>query len=145
MYGGADGGGGATSRIFAAPQASLHTRAARRRAAARRHGRPDSADALSDRRQGDGATSDEPAETPDTVVGQPSGLLLEVAEPRHALPDPLGDCSAACTGRVHAVENICFTLRAGETLALVGESGCGKSTTGRSMLKLDRSRITARF
>ncbi|MFV0334056.1 MAG: ABC transporter ATP-binding protein [Tropicimonas sp.] len=39
-------------------------------------------------------------------------------------------------GRVHAVENISFNLRAGETLSLVGESGCGKSTSGRSILGL---------
>ena len=40
------------------------------------------------------------------------------------------------TGRVHAVEDISFHVQPQETLSLVGESGCGKSTTGRSLLKL---------
>ena len=37
---------------------------------------------------------------------------------------------------VHAVEDVSFTLMKGRTLALVGESGCGKSTVGRSLLRL---------
>ena len=38
--------------------------------------------------------------------------------------------------RVHAVEDVSFTLQKGRTLSLVGESGCGKSTVGRSLLRL---------
>ncbi len=38
--------------------------------------------------------------------------------------------------RVHAVEGISFRLHAGETLSLVGESGCGKSTTGKALVNL---------
>ncbi len=39
-------------------------------------------------------------------------------------------------GYVHAVDGVSFQVREGETLGLVGESGCGKSTTGRTILRL---------
>src|SRR6184192_4050653 len=39
-------------------------------------------------------------------------------------------------GTVHAVDGVSFTLGIGETLGLVGESGCGKSTVARSILRL---------
>jgi oligopeptide/dipeptide ABC transporter ATP-binding protein len=40
------------------------------------------------------------------------------------------------TGEVHAVDDVSFTIGEGETLGLVGESGCGKSTTGKVILRL---------
>jgi len=42
----------------------------------------------------------------------------------------------AIGGRVHAVEDVSFDIMPGETLSLVGESGCGKSTTGRAIMRL---------
>jgi peptide/nickel transport system ATP-binding protein/oligopeptide transport system ATP-binding protein len=50
------------------------------------------------------------------------------------------------TAEVHAVEDISLTVRRGETLGIVGESGCGKSTTARLMLRLlDPTAGTIRF
>jgi oligopeptide transport system ATP-binding protein len=39
-------------------------------------------------------------------------------------------------GAVHAVDGVSFDIKQGETMGLVGESGCGKSTTGRTILQL---------
>ena len=50
------------------------------------------------------------------------------------------------TSQVHAVEDVTLTVRRGETLGIVGESGCGKSTTARLMLRLlDPTAGTIRF
>lgn len=47
-----------------------------------------------------------------------------------------GGLLGKATGAVHAVENVSFQLFPGETLALVGESGCGKSSIGRTIMRL---------
>src|ERR671931_2644591 len=41
-------------------------------------------------------------------------------------------------GKVHAVTDVSLDIKRGETLGLVGESGCGKSTTGRAVMQLPR-------
>jgi glutathione transport system ATP-binding protein len=61
--------------------------------------------------------------------------LLDVRGLRVCYPIRSGVLSRV-TKEVHAVEQIDFSIWPGETLALVGESGCGKSTTGRAILRL---------
>jgi oligopeptide transport system ATP-binding protein len=61
--------------------------------------------------------------------------LLEVKHLKKHFPIK-GGVFSKTIGYVYAVDDINFTLSKGETLGLVGESGCGKSTTGRTILRL---------
>ncbi len=50
--------------------------------------------------------------------------------------DVSGDFFRLTVARVHAVEDVSFTLQKGRTLSSVDEAGCGKSTVGRSLLRM---------
>src|SRR5262245_41702107 len=64
-----------------------------------------------------------------------SEILLDVQNLKKYFPIKRG-LFAKTVGHVKAVDDVSFQIRKGETLGLVGESGCGKTTIGRSILRL---------
>src|SRR5262245_6399108 len=72
--------------------------------------------------------------TPETKAGADDALLTVTDLTKH-FPIRTGFLSRT-VGHVRAVDGVSFSVRRGETLGLVGESGCGKTTTGRCVLRL---------
>ncbi|HEX2973723.1 MAG TPA: oligopeptide/dipeptide ABC transporter ATP-binding protein [Tepidisphaeraceae bacterium] len=70
-----------------------------------------------------------------TSLGATTDLLVEVRDLRTWFPIRRGVLSRT-VGHVKAVDGVSFTVRQGKTLGLVGESGCGKTTVGRTILRL---------
>src|SRR5262245_40468692 len=62
-------------------------------------------------------------------------ILLEVKNLKKHFPI-YGGLLKRMVGQVKAVDGVSFYIKKGETLGLVGESGCGKSTTGRTVMRL---------
>ena len=79
--------------------------------------------------------SDLRGSTPEDAGLSPDALLV-VRGLRTHFPIRKGALLGRQVGVVKAVDGVSFTLRKGETLGLVGESGCGKTTTGRTILRL---------
>ena len=64
-------------------------------------------------------------------------ILLRVEDLKVYFPIRRG-VFRSVVGHVHAVDGVSFSIRRGETLGLVGESGCGKTTTGRAIMKFNQ-------
>ncbi|HEY1365365.1 MAG TPA: ATP-binding cassette domain-containing protein, partial [Xanthobacteraceae bacterium] len=62
-------------------------------------------------------------------------VLVEVKHLKMYFPVTSGVVVQQTVGHIKAVDDVSFVVRRGETLGLVGESGCGKTTTGRCILQ----------
>jgi len=71
-----------------------------------------------------------------SAATQSEDTILEVKNLKMYFPVGSGFLSRKPVGYVKAVDDVNFTVKRGETLGLVGESGCGKTTTGRCILQL---------
>jgi len=71
-----------------------------------------------------------------SAATQSEDIILEVKNLKMHFPVGSGFLSRKPVGYVKAVDDVSFTVKRGETLGLVGESGCGKTTTGRAILQL---------
>jgi oligopeptide transport system ATP-binding protein len=80
------------------------------------------------------ATRASPIQIP--KAGSADGEILRVEHLKMWFPITQGIILQRQVGWVRAVDDVSFTVKRGETLGLVGESGCGKSTTGRAILQL---------
>src|SRR5512135_2995979 len=69
---------------------------------------------------------------------RPDEAILEVRNLKKYFPLASAMILRKVIGEMKAVDGITFSIRRGETLGLVGESGCGKTTTGRCILQLER-------
>ncbi|SIS81682.1 ABC transporter ATP-binding protein [Paracoccus saliphilus] len=78
----------------------------------------------------------------DGSLGEPESIIVKDPKPLLRVENLVtrfsvkGGVLRRVVANVHAVEDVSFTINSGETMSLVGESGCGKSTCGRSILRL---------
>ena len=70
--------------------------------------------------------------------GQDRQVLLEARDLKKYFPVTKGLLLSRVAGWIKAVDGVSFEVRQGETLGIVGESGCGKTTTGKMLLMLER-------
>ena len=89
-----------------------------------------------------------PTPEPLSLIGQPEKTIIGTNAPTDEVLldvrnlttrfDVKGGFFRSTVARVHALENVSFSIKKGATLGLVGESGSGKSTCGRSILRLEK-------
>jgi oligopeptide transport system ATP-binding protein len=73
-----------------------------------------------------------------SAAAQPAQPLVEVRNLKMHFTVGAGMLSGRKSATIKAVDDVSFTIARGETLGLVGESGCGKTTTGRCILRLEK-------